>query len=140
MGSYSVVGGLFVSSGFQHLTLGGAGFGGMLPTCRRWSPSSTEKCESTVVAGASAQLKNGSIVIGGNDYRTPWYPPGPGKGVATEGTFVLRGTDGVERQIPGDPGSRTGLMIAERHHNAAWAVTVVDRPTGPVFTLQRYEG
>jgi hypothetical protein len=136
---YSTVGGYYVSSALRHLVLGGSGFGGQLPRCQKWTPKGDEQCVSSVVASASAQLKNGTIVLGGHDYRTPQSPPAPPQR-DVEGTFALRGTDGSERPIPGDPGRSTELVIAERNQNAAWAVTYEYGSAGPVYTLQRYDG
>lgn len=139
-GTYGTVGGYYVTSAFRHLTLGGGGFTGYVPTCQAWTAKGDEQCVSTVVAGASDQLKNGSIVIGGNDYSTPQSPPAKEPRRSVEATFVLRAKDGSERQLTGDPGSWTELMIAERRQNSAWAVTAQGGQNGPVYTLQRYDG
>lgn len=135
------IGGFFPDVAGRYLVLGGAGGDGFEPMCRTWSAPEVEAaCTSTVVTGAAARLKNGSMVLGGNDYRLPRYPPRPDSERPIEGKFALRDRAGAERPLAGDPGTRTLLMAAENHQNSAWAATVEDRPTGPVYTLQRYDG
>lgn len=139
-GQYDTVGYFEVTSGFQHLVLGGGGMSGRLPRCVTWKPSADGQCTSTVVTGAGARLKNGSLVLGGDDYDTPYGRPEPSHKV--EGTFALRAANGTERPLAGDPGEQTVAMIPEAHQNSAWAITA-DRPTQSspaVYTLQRYDG
>lgn len=140
-GSYGHLGALLVTAGQRRLAVGGQGFTGLEPMCREWISTTAQKaCTTTVVAGAADRLKNGSIVIGGEDYRTPSAPPRPGHPRSVEGTFALRGADGTERALSGDPGEETVLLVAERNQNAAWAVTRDSSAAGPVYTLQRYDG
>lgn len=118
----------------RHLAFGSRSGGGpgMVPTCQGWTLTAEQACATGVVAGAAARLKNGALLVGGNDYWVDGERQAPGR-------FVLRGRDGTEREVAGDPGDATLLMVTEAHQNAAWAVTVADRG-GPVYTLQRYGG
>ncbi|QQS02360.1 MAG: hypothetical protein IPK37_08660 [Austwickia sp.] len=139
-GQSSMVGGFYVDSSWRHLAVGGDGSLGSFPACKIWSARGEEPCVSSVLTSASAQLKNGSIILGGYDYTAPKSPFVPGPARFTEGSFALRSPSGAERPIPGDPGQGTELVIAERNQNTAWAVTFDFSPTGPVYTLQRYDG
>ncbi len=136
------IGGWYPRSDNNHLLLGGGGSWKNDPMCKQWiGAQSLIDCTSTRVTSASAQLKNGTIVLVEDDhfrFKDPWehFSQRPPSGHVEGRGFSLRHPDGRETPLAGDSGNTTPLIVAEAHRNAAWAVTAMD--TG--IYLQRYEG
>ncbi len=136
------VGGWYPRSNSNHLLLGGGGSSEYVPMCKQWTGVwPLIDCTTTRVTSASAQLRNGTIVLAESDYfrfedRTYETPPSG----YVEGGFGLRFPDGREIPLAGDPGNTTKFVVAEAHRNAAWAVTTTYTGTGYKHYLQRYDG
>ncbi len=89
-------------------------------------------CTTSTAVGDAAKFSNGTVVIGGND----WRSNNPGEPEAwQQGSFVLRSTNGTERKIGGDPGDETLDMAVDPSGRIAWALT----RSGDTYTLQKYD-
>ncbi len=136
------ISGWYPRSYSNHLLLGQGGFEGTAPMCQRWiGAEPLVDCATTRVISASAQLRNGTIVLAGTDrYRFVDPRTGTTQGEWVEGGFGLRFPDGREIPLAGGPGESTEFFVAEAHRNAAWAVTTTYTGTGYKYYLQRYDG
>ncbi len=136
------ISGWYPRSDGNHLLLGQGGFSGLVPMCQQWiGAEPLVECATTRTTAASAQLRNGTIVLAEDDHYRPGNPwTGTTQGEWVEGSFGLRFPDGREAPLAGDPGDTTPLVIAEAHRNAAWAVTGTQTDTGWKTYLQRYDG
>ena len=97
------------------------------------------ECTTTRAAAASAQLRNGTIVLAEDDYYR-FVAQESGTTQFVEGGFGLRALEGREIPLAGDSGDTTLFVVPGAHRNAAWAVTGTQTDTGWKSYLQRNEG